>query len=85
MIEIVGSFKFHSPIYLNPGDTLEVVHKVTNDENEEIVHEVKSTMEISEKAVWTHSILFRLNGHLNHVIGDQDTLTWLESQPLTEK
>lgn len=80
MVEIVGCMEFNSPICLWPDDTLEVVHKVTNDENEEVLHEVKSTMKISEKAVWTHSILFKLNGHLNHIIGDRDTLAWLESQ-----
>jgi len=80
MIEIVTSFEFNSPISLLPGDTLIVAHKVVDDETGETVYTVKSTMEISEKALWTHSILFKLNGHLNHIIGDRDTLAWLESQ-----
>ena len=79
MIEIVAIKEFDQAIYVTPGDTLHVRHeygemlfgKVTRK-----VHEV-SMHNIEEHARWTHSILFRLNGHLNHLIGDGGTVEWL--------
>jgi hypothetical protein len=80
MISDILSDKFDFPVIANPGDTVTVTHTVTFDLTGETVTEQKSCFEITEEVTWTHSILFRLNGKLNHIVGDQDTLTWLEDQ-----
>jgi len=71
-VEIVGIQPFNSSISVNPGDTLRVSHIVNGVEYK------KCEQELTEFVIWTHSILFRLDGTLNHIIGDQKTVDWIE-------
>jgi len=71
-VEIVGIEPFSSPITVLPGDTIRVIHIVNGVEHK------KSEQEIPEAVTWTHSILFRLDGELVHLIGTQKTIDWLE-------
>jgi hypothetical protein len=71
--------EFNRPIHLFPGDTVKVTHTVRAGPG--IVEEhVKSIQDIECNATWTHTILFKLDGHLNHLIGDQATVDWVKGQ-----
>ena len=76
-VEIVAIAKFSYAVSLLPGDTLKVTHSYDaglfgRQETELVRHE------IPEAVTWTHSILFKLNGQLNHIIGDQASVDWIE-------
>ena len=79
----IRASKFSHQVDLQPGDVLTVFHKwesidedtlkiVTNEE--QLVKHV-----VDEKVSWTHSILFDLDGELNHLIGTQKTVDWVRS------
>jgi len=78
MITDIHIVKFSRPIYVQWGDIVTVTHQVLNGkrviEDKVVSHEVKGM------GVWTHSIMFKLNGHLNHTIGDEKTVEWIRSQ-----
>jgi len=78
-VEIVNIAKFNFPVCLEPGDTLRVSHTWQYEFAGPVHERVLSQQDIPEAVTWTHSILFKLNGTLNHIIGDQDTVDWLES------
>ncbi len=78
MIEIVGIAKFNSPIHIVPGDQLTVNHRFLKDGL--VLEERVLTVKVTDEAEWTHSILFKLNGNLNHIIGDHNTVTWIKEQ-----
>jgi len=62
-----------------PGDKLHVTHEWTSFGG--ISHKetlVKETLDV--RVTWTHSILFDLDGVLNHIIGTKETVDWLKSQ-----
>lgn len=76
-IEVVAISAFSCPVSLMPGDTLKVVHAYDAgifgwQETELVRHD------IPEAVTWTHSILFKLNGQLNHIIGNQASVDWVE-------
>ena len=76
-IEVVSIVPFRVECKLFPGDTLRVVHTYDvgdsgPQETELIRHEIQVAV------TWTHSILFKLDGHLNHIIGDQASVDWIE-------
>ena len=76
-IEVVSILPFRSPCSLLPGDTLRVTHAYVAgifglQETELVRHD------IHEAVTWTHSILFKLDGQLNHIIGDQASVDWIE-------
>lgn len=78
MIEIVGIAEFNSPIYLIPGDKITVTHKFLVDGK--VVEAKRLVVKIDDTGTWTHSILFKLNGNLNHIMGDHNTVTWIKEQ-----
>jgi hypothetical protein len=80
MIKIVGVSVFDNPVTLEPGDTLKVIHKYQLVEDGPMHEAELSRQEIPVGVTWTHSILFELDGVLNHIIGDLGTLEWLEGQ-----
>lgn len=78
MITDVMVKMFNGAIHAYPGDTIKVKHVVTDAEGKTVAYS-KCEHEITEEVTWTHSILFKLNGKLNHLIGDHDTVSWIES------
>lgn len=62
------------PVFIRGGDVLTVSHRA-EDGSETVL----TRFEIASPAVLTHSILFELDGQLNHVVGTQATLDWLSA------
>lgn len=71
-IEIAGITKLSSPAFIMPGDTLTVTHTVDGQKH------IKCITEITCACTWTHSILFKLEGQLNHLIGNEETVNWVK-------
>ena len=74
---------FNGGVTVRPGDELNVTHtweSVCPDTRNIIQHEeLLSKHGLTMEATWTHSILFDLDGELNHIIGTQKTVDWLRS------
>lgn len=64
--------RFSSPVVVRPGDTLTVNHTVGNK-----THQVSKCV-LEQEVTWTHSILFELDGELNHIIGTVKTVNWIK-------
>lgn len=78
MITDLHAAEFTYPVTVNPGDTLHVTHTVLDGPkvHTQIVAEHKSNFTVT----WTHSILFKLNGEQQWMVGTQNTIDWLGSQ-----
>ena len=78
MISDVLISKLSHPVELRPGDILTVTHSVDDDRGrwDRVVHKTQ----LNVTGTWTHSILFKLNGQINHLIGNADTVAWIKSQ-----
>ena len=78
----VRACKFSCTVDLKPGDVLTVIHKwesIDEDTLKIVTNEEQLVKHVVDKNVsWTHSILFDLDGELNHLIGTQKTVDWLE-------
>ena len=76
-VEIVSIAEFAYDVSLMPGDTLKCFHEydlgLFDRQRAELCRQ-----NITEYVTWTHSILFKLNGVLKHIIGDQATVAWVE-------
>ena len=79
-IEISSVVKFEAgPMTLIRGDLVTCTHVYYVNKNDpETRKEILSTQEITENTVWDRSILFFLDGALNHIVGNEDTQEWLE-------
>lgn len=64
------------PVQVNPGDRLIVTHKVEYQDRTVETHLVQQ--EITVPGTWTCSILFKLNGEPNHLIGNEKTIEWIK-------
>jgi hypothetical protein len=78
-VEIVAISEFNCPLTLQPGDTLKMVHRYQVVEDGPMHESELCRQDIPEQVTWTHSILFKLNGTLNHIIGDMETVAWVEA------
>lgn len=78
MITNISALAFDGPVIVIPGDKLIVNHTVTYD-GKLVVKRQLAQHEFDQPTTFTHSIMFKLNGQWNHVIGTQDTIDWLES------
>ena len=78
MIKIISVVSFSEPLNLSPGGSLSVIHSYDEDGVPKTY--TVASHECEELATWTHSILFRLHGELQWMVGTQTTIDWLESQ-----
>ena len=77
-VEIVGICEFKcGPVHLSPGDELRVDHVFSEDDGH-VVRRHLARQQITSTAIWSHSILFKLNGELTHLLGNQATVDWIE-------
>ncbi len=77
MIDIASIKKFLWPVNAMRGDTLVVVHAYKHPRTKlKMIAEKKFT--IDRKWSPTHSLLYLEHGKLNHIVGTQKTIDWLE-------
>lgn len=79
VITEIHAAAFSTPVTVCPGDTLTVTHTVAGPGVKNYgVHKV-----VEHKAdftvTWTHSILFKLDGQQQWIVGTQQTIDWLRS------
>lgn len=72
MITDVRYYALNRDIHAVPGDSIAILHNVDGE-----------VTKVFEKAVvfeatWTHSILWRLNGEMQWMLGTIETVNWLK-------
>ena len=74
MVTDIRTFPLHRPVNVVPGNTMTVTH--TGKDIPPPFEVCRHTADFA--TTWTHSILFRLNGQMQWLLGTEETILWLK-------